>query len=453
MKLDVWMESCPEPIGQLVRAKDKSLTFIYSGQVPDDGRISMAMPIRETPYSDADCVAFFGNLLFEGRELDRIVKVHGIDRDDIGGLLYHLGTDCPGAVSITPEGTGPGKRPGKFPEDYEEIAPEKLAKTVQSLHFKGQLPDGSRDPSPVAGVQPKIAVVHLDGKFYLPVEDIRAPTTHILKVSPRADPQLTRYEDLLLAFARSVGINTTHSERMVFEDEETSSSIETILSTRFDRRLSEVEDKVIIRRVHSEDFCQALGLARELKYERDADLEHRKFCLAAIGNLSENVGRPIEFKMEFLRHLIFNLFVGNTDNHGKNAAILYNSQSGDLAPLYDVVPVFIDTKVTHKFSFLLGDAEFAEDLTPENFKQAIRHLGFRGKKLPKQILGLITAIGSKLPDFLENAECKNLADAVATQISVVSEATQWDAPENHRDFHPRQTRDDDPVVHGWPGLD
>ncbi len=280
MILDVWVESCDAPIGQLIRGQGKSMTFKYAENTPPNGRLSMAMPIVDIEYTDVACRAFFGNLLFEGQELDRVVAVHNVDRDDVAGLLYHLGIDCPGAVSITPQGAGPGKRPGQFPQDYEEITEERLTAMVASLHFKGRLPDGSRDPSPVAGVQPKIAVTYIDDKFYLPLKDSRAPTTHILKVSPKDDTQITKHEAAILSIARQVGIDTTECARMVFKDEETCADIETILSTRFDRTIKTIDENIEIRRIHSEDFCQALGLPRDLKYERNSVDPSRKFSMA-----------------------------------------------------------------------------------------------------------------------------------------------------------------------------
>ena len=103
MKLDVWMDNVEDPVGVLDRADDKTMRFTYAVGVPAEGRISMSLPLGEQVFSDAACVAYFGNLLFEGQELDRVMALHRIDRDDIAGLLYHLGADCPGAISITPD--------------------------------------------------------------------------------------------------------------------------------------------------------------------------------------------------------------------------------------------------------------------------------------------------------------------------------------------------------------
>ena len=139
MRLEVWMEAHATPVGILERRDDKSLAFAYAPGSAPDRRISMSLPVRDAPYGDAACVAFFGNLLFEGRELDRVMAAHGLDRDDIGGLLYHLGADCPGAISVTPQGSGPGKRPGVFPDDYEALDQPRLLGIVRSLHFSGHL--------------------------------------------------------------------------------------------------------------------------------------------------------------------------------------------------------------------------------------------------------------------------------------------------------------------------
>ncbi|SNT43971.1 HipA-like C-terminal domain-containing protein, partial [[Luteovulum] sphaeroides subsp. megalophilum] len=57
---------------------------------------------------------------------------------------------------------------------------------------------------------------------------------------------------------------------------------------------------------------------------------------------------------DFLAQTIFNLLVGNTDNHGKNTSLLYRGRTVLLAPLYDVAPVFMDRRVTHEFAFRHG---------------------------------------------------------------------------------------------------
>lgn len=467
-KLDVWLEAFDAPVGTLERHPDKSLIFTYAPGAAEAQRISLSMPVRAEPYTDALARAFFGNLLQEGRELERIQAAHGIDRDDIGGLLFHVGADCPGAISVTPEGTGPGKRPGLFPEDYLALGPEVLRGMVRFLHLEGRLPDGAPDPSPVAGVQPKIAVMAHEGAFYLPKAGSRAPTTHILKVSPAADPQLTRHEVALLTLAEERGLEVAGHEALSFAFPDLAASgaggmVHAILSTRFDRRVEEIgPGRCRISRIHCEDLCQALGLERYLRYERNATEPDHRFSMAAVGALAGQVAAPGLFRLGFLRQTLFNLMVGNSDNHGKNASILYDQARGRaygrLAPFYDVVPVMMDPKVTHQLAFDLGQAQFAEDLTLENLHSAMRDLGFRKPKLDgdlrKLLAGLAESGPGRLAELLPDPGGKILGDAVAAQMQVVIEALGLEIPVEARDHYPRYVRDEKPgsLRGGWDSF-
>lgn len=84
MKMDVWIEGRDAPVGRLERAGDKSLSFTYADDVPAEHEISMSLPIATMPHDDAACRGYFGNLLFEGPQLERVLDGFGIDRGDIG---------------------------------------------------------------------------------------------------------------------------------------------------------------------------------------------------------------------------------------------------------------------------------------------------------------------------------------------------------------------------------
>lgn len=450
MRMDVWLEGRATPVGRLIRADDKALSFTYVEGVGPEHRLSLSLPIVSQAFSDAACRGYFANLVFEGPQLDQVLDSYKLDRGDVGALLWHLGADCPGAISVTPEGTGPGKTPGRFPQDYELLDKDRLHQIVLSLHLHKRLPDAQRNPSPLAGVQGKIAVVAHEGRFYLPLAQSRAPTTHILKVSPADDPQITRNEVPLLKIAEACGIAVAPSTALQFDLE--GRSVNALLSTRFDRETQIVAGEGLITRVHSEDFCQALGLPPGLKYERDSINPENRFSAAAVATIARQASVPTLFQRDFLQHVLFNLLVGNSDNHGKNGSVIHRDGGTTLAPLYDVVPVFMDRNFTHRLAFRHGAADFAEDFSQDNLHHLLRDLGF-GKPQVKRIVKQIEAMAKRIAEVAPILADKALADALYAQAHAVGTAlgSEFDLPV--RDFFNRITRDDTQEnAGGWGGF-
>lgn len=94
----------------------------------------------------------------------------------------------------------------------------------------------------------------------------------------------------------------------------------------------------VLERLHQEDFCQALGLVPEHKYQREGGPSLKRCS----GLLREVSGAPVIDLTRLLEAVICNYLVGNNDTHGKNFSLLYRSVgTADpeirLAPLYDVV--------------------------------------------------------------------------------------------------------------------
>jgi serine/threonine-protein kinase HipA len=450
MRMDVWIEGHEAPVGRLERREDHSLTFAYAKGAGPAQRLSLALPARSEPYSDAACRGYFANLLFEGPQLEKVLDSYRLDRGDVGALLFHLGADCPGAVSITAEGTGPGKVPGRLSRDYEPLDDDQIREIARSLHLHQRLPDLGRDPSPVAGVQGKIAVVEHNETFFIPRPGSRAPTTHILKFSPVSDPDITRHEVALLKTAEACGIKTAQCEALALKAD--GRRINALLSTRFDRTIQEEGDELLIARLHTEDFCQALGLPPSLKYERDSSNEENRFSTAAVGRIALGASVPAIFMRDFLGQMIFNLLVGNTDNHAKNGSVLHKAGAMTLAPLYDVVPVFIDRRVTHRFAFRHGRAEFAEDLTKDDLASLLSDLGFKKPPVGRvlaQLAELARGIAAAAPGFAT----KELLDGLGAQAAVIERALGVSFYLAARDFYDRIERDGEGArPGGWGGL-
>jgi len=371
--LNVWLEASAEPIGHLVEGDDSSLAFAYTPEWLGNSErhaLSLSLPLSDEPFGDAPVRAFFNNLLQENNLLQAVIAREGIDRSDIAQLLAHMGVDCAGAVSVLPIDHPPIKRPGHILEDYDPIDDATFAELVERLATGRSLPDELRDPSPIAGVRPKISLAAMpDGRFAIPKYRSGAPTTHILKLPDPNHRHEARDEAFLTLLAARCGFSVGRSVA------DTVNGHEVLLIQRFDRR---TEDNLTYR-LHQEDFAQAAGLPADLKYERRGTPQ-RRFDAHVIGNILAATDRPALARETFLRMTLFNLLVGNNDNHAKNNALLYGpGQSITLAPFYDLVPVQTVAGFREDLAFRLGEAELPGKLTQGDLLRFCTDIGLPEK--------------------------------------------------------------------------
>lgn len=416
MTLDVYLNDLL--VGKL-QGSD-GVTFTYTS---DAHPISLSMPVTEAPYGDAATRNFFTNLFFENTQLDDVVAKHGLDRNDVVGILRYLGKDCPGAISVVPQGSAPGKRPGLLKEDYEAVGDEE--DLMQRLQMR-RLGTQHKDPSPLAGVQGKIAVTVIDGRLCLPRDN--APTTHILKVPTPAEAGLVAQEYHLLKIAGAIQSQTV-VDTEIFE----AGGIKGLLVKRYDRHV----ENGYVDRIHQEDFCQALGLHPLLKYERNGQDPARTFTANAVGTLLGKTQVPAVARRNFLIATLLNLALGNTDNHAKNHSLLYLDRKPVLAPLYDIVPILLDDQVTHDFAFKIGNAERVQDLTRKDIEGFAASIGFkRTDTIFRDFEGILNNIANHIPQ-LPRPSVRGMAIMLEDQLSVIHEHLDIGPNFPNRDLFPR----------------
>lgn len=413
--LDVRLDGYDAPIGSLRRDDRGALHFAYTSDYvarADAVRLSLSLPIAEAPYGDAIARSFFDNLLQErDGALNQVMARETLSRDDIAGLLWHLGKDCAGALSVLPAGAPPVKVPGDLATDYEPLSDQQLTEIVSALRDRRRLPDGTSDPSPLAGVQSKIALTQLDnGSFAQPRSGSGAPTTHILKVPDRDHPRDARHEAAALDLSRACGMETAYARVLTVGD------IDTLLVSRFDRARDE-RGRVI--RLHQEDFAQALGLPAALKYQRKGTTT-RRFDGGRIGAILSAISEPVVAREAFIRWVLFDLFTGNVDNHAKNFALLHLGQHIRLAPRYDLLPTRLDPDLTDELAFDIGRARRLDAITADDLQQFLATLGVatRGaqRRLLQQHAGAIATELAAAFDELARKGMKGFADLIARNM-------------------------------------
>ncbi|MDA0193845.1 MAG: HipA N-terminal domain-containing protein [Bacteroidetes bacterium] len=87
--------------GVLIRENPTNYIFQYD-PVYNGPAISLTMPIKDRPYSFNGFPPFFDGLLPEGIQLDGLLKIYKIDRDDYFTQLVTIGADLVGAVTVLP---------------------------------------------------------------------------------------------------------------------------------------------------------------------------------------------------------------------------------------------------------------------------------------------------------------------------------------------------------------
>lgn len=367
--LNVWLEASPSPIGQLTAHDDGAVEFAYSSTWLEQESafpLSLSLPLRDQAFGDSIARAFFSNLLQENDQLERVMLREGLDRGDLVGLLGFVGADCSGAVSALRQDHPPIKRPGSLAQDYDVLGDEDFTDLVQRLAQGRPLPGELRDPSPVAGFRRKISLAALPGdRFGLPKSGSGAPTTHILKIPDPAHRHEARHEAFVTSLAEQSGFNVGNCVADEVEGQEV------LLITRFDRLV----DDDHVYRIHQEDFAQALGLPAELKYERRGR-EGRRFDATSIGRVLAATDQPARAREQFLRLTLFNLLVGNNDNHAKNHALLHvPGRAPVLAPFYDLVPVQMVAGFREDLAFRIGNAELPHAITAKDLESLCVALG------------------------------------------------------------------------------
>lgn len=333
--------------GVLGRLDDGLLTFAYDGAYLLDQRsraISFSMPLQEKPFGDQVVRPFFSGLLPDEGARQRLAGALGLSAGNAFGLLEIIGGECAGALSLYPAGTAP-EPPGQ--SQAEILTSERLDEILSRLRTRLLLGGDEGIRLSLAGAQDKLAVI-VDGDSIALARDGR-PTTHILKPVIQALEGTVENEYFCMRLAARLKLPVPHVEIRL------DGATAFLLVERYDR--TKAADG-IIERLHQEDFCQALSVPPELKYEAEGGPGTER----ALGLIDRACARPAADRLQFIRMLIFHYLVGNADAHGKNYALLYGSDEPDLAPIYDVVCTAVYPRLSKRLAMKIGGRDVPDTI-------------------------------------------------------------------------------------------
>jgi serine/threonine-protein kinase HipA len=350
------------------------LQFSYTAnwlQQADAAPLSCSLPLQVEPFNDQQTRPFFAGLLPEGKLRQLIARQFQVSKQNDFALLDHIGGECAGAVSLLP--------PDRLPAVSEPANEIDWLSDSDVLALLDELPqrpmlagrDGLR--LSLAGAQDKLPVVFDGQRIGLPRNG--TPSTHILKPTIAAVEDSVINEAFCMTLARAMQLDTAQSQIGSIGERQF------LLVERYDRKLAANGRRV---RLHQEDFCQALGIVPELKYQNEGGPG-----LDQCFDLVRRVTRPSAPQvLRLLDAVIFNALIGNHDAHAKNFSILYADKCAVLAPLYDVLSTAVYPSLTPKMAMQLGGKYKFSEVQARHWDRFAQAAGLSVAQTHKRILGL-----------------------------------------------------------------
>lgn len=365
--------------------------------------VSLSLPLTQKTHPTATVSAALWGLLPDNENLLQRwgSRFHVSPRNPVA-MLSHVGEDCAGAVQFVSDDRLQKVLSGG--EDQIELLDDvELASRLQRLRQDNGMARNVDDVGQfsLAGAQSKTALLRLDdGKWAIPSG--RIPTTHILK-PPSGDYEgFVENEMLCLRLARALGLPAAEVERVSVGGETA------ICAHRYDRFRVQSEWK----RVHQEDFCQALGVMPQIKYQNQggpgpADLANV---------LWDHSSQPRTDVETLFQALAFNYLIGGTDAHAKNYSLLFGAGgSVRLAPLYDIssaLPYPHLQKRKIKMAMKIGSHYRWWDTRPEDWQTTATAMRLN----PALALQTLAAMCLALPDTAQQVQQQMLADGIAHPV-------------------------------------
>jgi serine/threonine-protein kinase HipA len=229
-----------------------------------------------------------------------------------------------------------------------------------------------------------------------------APSSHILKPGARGFAHMPVNEHLCMRLADSLGLVVPAST--ILRKPEPLYLVE-----RYDRRRS---PQGALERIHQIDFCQALNLPPQKKYEHEGG-PSLEACFGVIARFS---AAPARDRLRLISWVVFNFLIGNADAHAKNLALLITRDGVTLAPFYDLVSTAVYPDLTEKLALKVGSENRPAWIRARHWEALAKATGANPRIVRERIAELT---GSILPAAGKVAAMPGLKDGEAATIEKI----------------------------------
>ncbi len=374
-ELEVWLFT--DRVGTLALA-DGRLSFCYAPgwlSLPNAVALSASLPLQAEPFNDRKTRPFFAGLLPEGQMRRLIAQQFQVSGQNDFALLDHIGGECAGAVTFLE----PGQvlHESTQGDDVQWLSDEEVVAILDELPRRPMLAgkDGLR--LSLAGAQDKLPVLFDGDRLGLPRNG--TPSSHILKPPIHAVEESVINEGFCMALAEAMQLKPAKSKVHAVLNRPF------LLVERYDRVADEQGHRL---RLHQEDFCQALGVEPEMKYQNEGGPD-----LAQCFDLVRRITRPSAPQvLRLYDYVIFNALIGNHDAHAKNFSLLYVGEIPVLAPFYDTLSTAVYSTLTPKMAMKIGSKYKFSEVQARHWDQLAEGAGLARAQAKRRILELAKSL-------------------------------------------------------------
>lgn len=379
--LDAYLQA--ELAGHLTLRENGRMVFQYAESWLDDPQavaLSHSLPLRRERFPQRLCAPFFGGVLPEGNSRATLARLLAISPENDFALLEAIGGECAGAVCLLPS----GRHPDELGRELRRLRSTAIGDLLVELPRRPLLAGTNGYRMSLAGAQHKIALVVDGDDYYLPLG--AEPSTHILK------PAMPEYEGVVFNEAFCLELAAACGLAAPTCAVKESSGVDYLLVERFDRESVGGET----RRIHQEDFCQAMGVRSEVKYQSEGGPGLPQ-CFALVRCVS---AAPVIDIGRLLDAVVFNTVIGNHDAHAKNFAWLrHRNGRVRMAPLYDLVCTVANPALTSSMAMRIGRARESHRVGGPDLRRLAKDCGLnpslvlqRARELTETVIGAVDRV-------------------------------------------------------------
>ena len=366
-------------VGRLWLDDKKHFCFQYAAGWLEQSRIplSLSLPLRIEPYLDDESRPFFANLLPEEKIRVVIARNLGVSLNNDYGLLERIGGDCAGAVSLYPE----SEEPQREPRTYRQLSHDELNTIISELPQRPLMAGEKGIRLSLAGAQKKLPVFFDEHNFHVGYG--AAPSNYIIKPAIENLDGTVENEAFCMALAHLIGLDVPRS--FIHHHEET----RVFVVKRYDR----ADTPEWTKRLHQEDFCQALRIPPEFKYESEGG-PSLAACFNLVRQISIRSGKDV---LSLLNWVIFNYLIGNSDAHGKNISLLLLPEGPMLAPFYDLLStrIYAHYGIAEGLAMKIGGESDPQSIQKKHWEQFAVEVGVK----PRLVLTRVADMARKIEDI------------------------------------------------------